>query len=95
MAILKALGVAVPEVPNTRRRGVMRALFTDLDPVALHKQMVRTLKDSRSLAPLSELVDQLPKSLHAAALSIPIRRGDHDRLVQTLKMPLRSTVAWT
>ena len=95
MAILKALGVAVPEVPNTRLRGVMRALFVDLEPVALHEQMVRTLKDSRSLAPLSELVDQLPKSLHAAALSIPIRRGDHDRLVQTLKMPLRSTVAWT
>lgn len=95
MAILKALGVAVPEVPNTRLRGVMHALFADLEPVALHEQMVRTLKDSRSLAPLSELVDQLPKSLHAAALSIPIRRGDHGRLVQTLQMPLDSTMAWT
>jgi hypothetical protein len=31
--------------------------------------------------PLSALVDQLPLSLQTAALSIPLRKADHERLV--------------
>ena len=93
--VLKALGTEIPDLPNTRLRGAMRALFEELDPVALHEQMVQTLKSTRKLTPLSELVHQLPKSLHAAALSIPIRRADHDRLVQAVGLPLEATTSWT
>jgi hypothetical protein len=93
-AVLKALGVAVPPVPNTQRHTVMRELFTDLEPAALHREMVRTLKRTRSLAPLGELVDQLPSSLHAAALSVPVRRSDHDRLVAAVSTPLDTAMAW-
>jgi hypothetical protein len=93
-AILKAMGVPVPDVPNTQRHGVMRALFAELKPAELHAQMVRTMKRSRNLAPLSELVDNLPKSLHAAALSIPVLRADHGRLVNAVATPLGAAMAW-
>lgn len=93
-AILQAHGIAIPNVPNTRVRSVMRAAFSDLDPKLLHEAMVRTMKQTRNLAPLSDLVERVPKSLHAAALSTPIRKMDHERLTQTLRLPLASTAAW-
>lgn len=93
-AILKALGIAVPAVPNTQRHAAMRALFADIDPVVLHRELVRTLKRTRDLAPLTTLVDRLPRSLHAAALSIPVRRADHDRIVQAITTPLGASMAW-
>jgi hypothetical protein len=93
-AVLKALGVAVPAVPNTQRHSIMRELFAELEPAALHQAMVRTLKRTRSLAPLSDLVGQLPASLHAAALSVPVRRSDHARLAQAVATPLDATRAW-
>jgi hypothetical protein len=95
VAILTALGVSVPDVPNTQRHTAMRALFAELEPAALHHQMVRTLKRSRNLAPLSDLVNCLPGALHAAALSIPVRRADHARLVSAVATPLTATMAWT
>ncbi|HVJ52276.1 MAG TPA: sce7726 family protein [Aliidongia sp.] len=93
-AILKALGVAIPTLPNTQRHGALRKLFADLEPVALHREFVRTLKRTRSLAPLSALVDQLPASLHAAALSVPVHRADHSRLVEAVVTPLGAAMAW-
>jgi hypothetical protein len=56
--------------------------------------MVCTLKRTRNLAPLSDLVDQLPDSLHAAALSIPVRRMDHCRLIEAVRIPLLETRDW-
>jgi hypothetical protein len=92
--VLKALGVAVPAVPNTQRHNIMRKLFAELEPASLHREMVRTLKRTRSLAPLSDLVDQLPASLHAAALSVPVRRSDHPRLVEAVATPLDAAMGW-
>jgi len=94
-AILQALGIPVPAVPNTQRHGAMRELFAELDPATLHREMVRTLKRTRNLAPLSDLIDQLPISLHAAALSVPVRRSDHGRLVEAVATPLDAAMAWT
>lgn len=93
-AVLKALDISMPVVPNTQRHRVMRALFAELDPVALHQEFVRTLKRTRNLSSLSGLVAKLPTSLHAAALSIPIHRADHARLVDATTTPLTGTLAW-
>jgi hypothetical protein len=92
--ILKTLGIDVPTVPNTQRHAVMRRLFANLEPVPLHREMVKTLKRSRNLAPLSELVVQLPSSLHAAALSVPVRRADHGRLLAAIDTPLSAAMGW-
>jgi hypothetical protein len=95
LAILKALGIPTPQVPNTQRHASLRALFADLDPATLHVEMVRTLKQTRDLAPLGDLVRELPDSLRAAALSIPVRRADHSRLVEAVRTPLSSAMAWS
>ncbi|CCF22247.1 conserved protein of unknown function; Putative Phage P4 cII-like protein (fragment) (plasmid) [Pseudorhizobium banfieldiae] len=94
VAILKRLKVAIPSVPNTQRHAAMRAVFTELDPTAVHEAMVTTLKGTRDLAPLGELVDHLPRSLHAAALSIQIRRADHCRIVEAVSTPLCAAKVW-
>lgn len=94
-AILVQLGVKVPDVPNTLRRGAMRERFENLNPTAVHMAMVETLKRTRDLAPLRELVERLPQSLHAAALSINIRKSDHDRIVEAASTPLTTAMAWS
>lgn len=93
-AILKALGVPIPDMPNTMMHSAMREAFARLRPEDVHAEMVKTLKRTRDLAPLSEFVDRLPPSLHAAALSIQVRRKDHDRLVGAVKTPLGTAMAW-
>ncbi|GAB1840276.1 sce7726 family protein [Achromobacter xylosoxidans] len=95
IAILQAMGVEVPEVPNTQKHAAMRDLFARLDPVTLHVEMVRTLKRTRDLAPLGDFVDRLPKSLQAAALSISVRRSDHSRLIDAIATPLRAAMTWS
>lgn len=94
-AILRAMGVTVPHVPNTRRHAAMRDLFSTLEPVALHVEMVRTLKRTRNLAPLGDLIDRLPKSLQAAALSVSVRRADHSRLVDAIATPMHTAITWS
>lgn len=93
-SILVELGIAVPKVPNTMLHAAVRKCFQRLEPRDVHDAMVKTLKRSRSLAPLSDLVDRLPSSLHAAALSIQVRRSDHGRLVEAVGTPLGAAMAW-
>jgi len=93
--ILRAMRVAVPQVPNTQRHAAMRDIFATLDPAALHVEMVRTLKRTRDLAPLGELVDRLPESLQAAALSVSVRRADYPRLIDTIATPMHAAMTWS
>jgi hypothetical protein len=93
-AILKVLGAPIPEVPNTMLHRAMREVFTALRPADVHLAMVSTLKRTRNLAPLRDLVAQLPSSLHAAALSIQMRRSQHDRLVEAVLTPLSDAMSW-
>ncbi|WP_231502908.1 sce7726 family protein [Gluconobacter thailandicus] len=92
--ILKSLDIPIPEVPNTKRYEVFRRLFSQIDSVTLHDEFVRTLKFTRTLTPLSELVKRLPVSLHAAALSVPVRRTDYSRLIKAIEMPLETAMTW-
>jgi hypothetical protein len=93
-AILLDLKVPVPDVPNTMLHPALRACFERLKPEDVHRAMVKTLKLSRDLAPLGKLVDQLPSSLQPAALSIQVRRADHDRLVDAVRTLLGAATAW-
>lgn len=92
--ILRARGVAVPNVPNTELHTVLRSLFARMSPRDAHEGMVRVLKKTRNLQPLSKLVDQLPHSLQPAALSVPLRRLDHARLVAAVNTPLVEAMTW-
>ncbi|PVZ86693.1 hypothetical protein C9426_14855 [Serratia sp. S1B] len=93
--ILKAMGVGVPDVPNTQRHSVLRELFATLDPVELHAEMVRTLKRTRDLAPLGDFIEHLPKSLQAAALSISVRSAERSKLIDATATPLHVAKTWS
>ena len=92
--ILSSFGVSVPRVPNTELHTVLRTAFVKLDPIQAHEGMVSILRRTRNLLPLSTLIDQLPPSLHTAALSIPLRKIDHQRLVEAVNTPLKDAMRW-
>jgi hypothetical protein len=92
--ILSLYGVAIPDVPNTLLSSELRQLFIRLQPREAHQGMVRILKKTRNLLPLSDLVAQLPQSLQTAALSIPLRKLDHTRLVTAVNTRLKDVLAW-
>ncbi len=92
--ILLTQGVSVPVVPNTLLNCVLRELFIKLDAHKAHDGMVRVLKKTRNLLPLSDLVAQLPRSLQTAALLIPLRKIDHTRLVAAVNARLDDAMAW-
>lgn len=92
--ILLAQKVQVPFVPNTELNSVLRELFVKLKPREAHEGMVGVLKKTRNLLPLSNLVAQLPFSLHTAALSVPLRKLDHVRLVSAVNTRLKDAMVW-
>jgi len=92
--ILRALGRTVPDVPNTRLRAALDQEFAELQPVDVHLSMLATLKRTRNLQPLSNLLEHLPSSLHAAALTNRLRKSDHDRLIRAVNTPLEHALKW-
>jgi hypothetical protein len=92
--ILGSHGVSIPLVPNTALNFVLRQLFIKLDARQAHDGMVKVLRKTRNLLPLADLVDQLPYSLQPAALSVPLRKQDHARLVAAVNTHLEVAMAW-
>lgn len=92
--ILTAQDVLIPVVPNTILNCVLKQLFVKLEPAIAHRGMVDVLKKTRNLLPLSDLVEQLPPSLQTAALSVPLRKLDHSRLVAAVNTPLAAALDW-
>jgi len=92
--VLISQNVFVPQVPNTEMSGVLKQLFIKLEPAVAHRGMVDVLKKTRNLLPLSQLIEQLPASLQAAALSVPLRKLDHSRLVSAVSTRLEDALAW-
>lgn len=93
--ILSSHGVSLPRVPNTELNAMLRHAFVQLKPRDAHDGMVQVLKKTRNLLPLSDLVSQLPPSLHTAALSVPLRKLDHQRLVSAVNTPLCDAMGWS
>lgn len=92
--MLREVGMEVPDVPNTILRSALRHCFERIPPEMAHRAMVSTLRRTRNLAPLGSLIEQLPKSLQPAALSIQFRRTDRDRIVEAVMTPLRVAMSW-
>ena len=92
--ILACLGVTIPSGPNTEMRKAMQTCFDLLRPEDVHEGFVRTLRRTRSMKSLAQLVSQLPQSLHAAALSVPVRKGDHGNLLGAIDTRLERALEW-
>lgn len=93
-AILATLNVSVPRVPNTRLHQTLKEKFLKLTSEEAHSGMVRVLRKTRSLLPLSELIDALPNSVQPAALTVPLRKQDHSTLIKTMTTPIRDAIKW-
>lgn len=94
-SILRLQGVPVPVVPNTQLHAALRELFLNLSPREAHDGMVHVLRKTRDLLPLSALIDKLPPSLQTAALSVPLRKLDHARLVMAVNTRVKDALAWS
>ncbi|MCW5731272.1 MAG: sce7726 family protein [Alphaproteobacteria bacterium] len=92
--ILQRSGVEIPRVSNIELHKALRAKFVTLPPRDAHEGMVRILKKSRDLLPLADLVKSLPRSLQSAALSVPLRRSDHDRLLNAVNARIQDAMKW-
>lgn len=92
--IVARLGREVPNVPNTEMYSALRSIFEGFGPREVHAAMLQTLKKSRSLFSLSSLVESLPRSLQPAALTVPLRKADHQRLVAAMDVPLAQARGW-
>lgn len=92
--ILKGLDLSIPNAPNTLIRSELRAMFGCLRPEEAHHGMVRVLKQTRNLLPLSQLVKDLPPSLTPAALTVSLRKSDHQRLLIALNTRLEDAMGW-
>jgi hypothetical protein len=92
--ILLSAGIAVPDVPNTQRSAMLREYFLALSPRIAHEGMVAVLKKTRSQSRLADLLLQLPRSLQSAAISVPLRKLDHSRLVAAVNTSLEDAMAW-
>jgi hypothetical protein len=92
--ILRAFEVPIPNVPNTRLHAELGKIFAKLPARKLHECMIRVLKETRSLLPVSELAGALPKSLKPLAFSTSLRQQDHDRLISSLATPVAEALTW-
>lgn len=92
--ILENLGVEVPTVPNTQMFQVMQQLSNNLDRIAVHDEMVKVLKASRSQANLHEFVSSIPRSVQAAALSLSMKKKQQKNFIDTMSMPLHVVMDW-
>lgn len=86
-AILKNIGIELPEVPNTQLYQALNALFAELEPMLVHSEMVKVLKRTRSQASLKSFVDELPRSIQAAALATPMKQAEQQQLLDALNAP--------
>lgn len=93
--VLSFLGASIPSLPNTIVREELRKRFVLFHPTDLHFAMVETLKRTRNLLPLSDLVKSLPFSLQPAALSVSVKKEQHRRLIEAVNAPLKEALEWS
>ena len=92
--ILARSRISVPRVPNTELFSTLRSQFLKLKPRDAHEGMVQVLKKSRNLMTLADLVENLPRSLQSAALSVPLRKTDHERLLHAVNVRVHDAMKW-
>lgn len=93
-AVLARLGAEVPAVPNTRIRFELHRIFAKLDPAAVHEEMVKVLKASRSQANLSTFIGSIPASIRAASLAANPSPKSRARIKEAVETPLVEAFAW-
>ncbi|NYS13998.1 sce7726 family protein [Achromobacter xylosoxidans] len=92
--ILNYRNIEIPVVPNTRIRGELREIFTGFAAREIYPTFVKVLKESRSLASLEDLLGNMPRSLHAAALTIRVKPAEHKNLLGAINSTFVDALGW-
>ena len=79
---------------NTERYGVVREEFNKLKPEQAHFGMVKVLKETRSLLPLSDVLSGVPVCLQSVALSTQIRKRDKPTLFEAINTSISVAKSW-
>ena len=87
-SMLKKIGVKIPQVPNTKIYDEISNAFNQIEIDVLHKCMVETLKQSRSLANLSEFLSSVPTPLHSVVISAKLNASEKLSFIDTLNTPI-------
>ena len=92
--LLADAGLTVPEVPNTKQYRAVGRVFQQLTPIQAHSGMVEVLQHTRSQKRIKTFIDELPDSLHAAALSTMLRPCDYRNVLASLDTSIEQAAAW-
>lgn len=94
VSILRNLRQDVPSVPNTQMRFELKRIFSELDPMIVHDEMVKELRSSRSQASLADFIGSVPVSLRAASLAAKPNLRSRVRIKEAVDTPLVEALAW-
>lgn len=92
--LLRNLGQDFPKFPNTQIRNELGKVFSTLDPVAVHGEMVNILKTRRSQADLSNFIRSIPSSLQAVSLAAKTNPHSRARIKEAVDTPLAEALSW-
>lgn len=92
--VLTRMGIDVPEVPNTQIYDVLRNIFSQLDPVVLHKTVIPVLKSSRSQLQMSGFITEIPVSLKTASLTLNLSEPSRIQLRQAIDTRMQEACSW-
>ena len=92
--ILEGNGCSIPALPNTQISQALKALFVALPPRVVHAGFVEVLKRTRSPLPLRDVLQSIPTSLQAAAVSVPLSARNRSRLTQAMDVNLDEALSW-
>lgn len=92
--ILNYRNIDIPAVPNTRIRGELRGIFAGFAAWEIYPTFVDVLKESRTLASLGDLLSDMPRSLHAAALTIRVKPAEHKNLLVAINSTFDDALGW-
>ena len=92
--ILNYRNIEIPVVPNTRIRGELREIFTGFAAREIYPTFIKVLKQSRTLASLEDLLGNMPRSLHAAVLTIRVKPAEHNNLLGAINSTFVDALGW-
>jgi hypothetical protein len=92
--ILNDRNIEVPVVPNTRIRRELLEIFAGFAVEEIYPTFVRVVKESRTLAPLGDLLSDMPRSLHAATLTVRVKPVEHKNLLAAINSTFVDALGW-
>lgn len=94
-AMLSLLGQEVPDVPNTRQRTIYSEILDSFSTNSLHSSMVKVVRHSRNQKSMSGFIDEMPRSLYAAALRKSPTTTQKSHILKAIQTPLNEAVSWS